>query len=173
MCTEIPYGPDRDRASLVVSIWSAAVQESALQAVHDGQRLPRTLGAVIRERRRWMEAPRRGPRRKKGWARLRHPRRHAHPDRPARRRPAVLVRQAPEARDEPAGHRQPRRGHRVGRPGRYPGRRTTRRRNGSGACWPSWKPPAWSSWPLGLPGQHVREDPGPGQEQARIPEAGQ
>jgi hypothetical protein len=47
------------------------------------------------------------------------------------------------------------------------------RRNGSGACWPSWKPPAWSSWPLRLPGQHVREDPGPGQEQARIPEAGQ
>ena len=34
--------------------------------------------------------------------------------RPGRRRPAVLLRQAPQARDEPAGHRQPGRGHRVG-----------------------------------------------------------
>jgi DDE superfamily endonuclease len=31
-----------------------------------------------------------------------------------RGRPAVLFRQAPPARDEPAGHRQPRRRHRVG-----------------------------------------------------------
>ncbi len=31
------------------------------------------------------------------------------PHRPGRRGPAVLFRQAPQARDEPAGHRQPRR----------------------------------------------------------------
>jgi hypothetical protein len=52
------------------------------------------------------EAPRRGPGREAGRARLRHPRRHPDPDRPGRRRPALLLRQAQEARHEPAGHRQ-------------------------------------------------------------------
>jgi len=41
-------------------------------------------------------------------------RRHLNPHRPGRRGPALLFRQAPQARDEPAGHRQPRRRHRVG-----------------------------------------------------------
>jgi len=31
--------------------------------------------------------------------------------------------------------------------GRSPGRCTTRRRNGSGACWTGWRRPAWSPWP--------------------------
>jgi len=41
-------------------------------------------------------------------------RRHLNPHRPGRRGPALLFRQAPQARDEPAGHRQPRRGRPVG-----------------------------------------------------------
>jgi hypothetical protein len=45
--------------------------------------------------------------RPQGRARLPGPRRHLNPHRPGRRRPAVLLRQAPQARDEPAGHRQP------------------------------------------------------------------
>jgi hypothetical protein len=49
-----------------------------------------------------------------GRLRLRRPGRHADPYRPGCRGPAVLLRQAQEARDEPAGHRQPWRGHRVG-----------------------------------------------------------
>ena len=49
-----------------------------------------------------------------GRARLPGHRRHLDPDRPGGRGPAVLLRQAPQARDEPAGHRQPGRGHRVG-----------------------------------------------------------
>ena len=36
------------------------------------------------------------------------------PRRPGRCGPAVLLGQAPQARDEPAGHRQPRRGHPLG-----------------------------------------------------------
>jgi hypothetical protein len=43
---------------------------------------------------------------KKGY--LRRHRRHPYPDRPGCRRPAVLFRQAQEARDEPAGHRRSR-----------------------------------------------------------------
>src|SRR5271157_1368338 len=50
----------------------------------------------------------------KGWTRLPGHRRHLNSHRPGRRRPAVLLRQAPQARDEPAGHRQPPRRHRVG-----------------------------------------------------------
>jgi DDE superfamily endonuclease len=42
-----------------------------------------------------------------GRARLPGDRRHLNPHRPGRRGPAVLLRQAPQARDEPAGHRQP------------------------------------------------------------------
>ena len=41
-------------------------------------------------------------------------RRHLNPHRPGCRRPAVLFREAPSARDEPAGHRRPGRRHRVG-----------------------------------------------------------
>ena len=41
-------------------------------------------------------------------------RRHLDPDRPGGRRPALLFRQAPQARDESAGHRQSRRRHRMG-----------------------------------------------------------
>ena len=44
---------------------------------------------------------------KQGRARLPGHRRHLNPHRPGGRRPAVLLRQAPQARDEPAGHRQP------------------------------------------------------------------
>ena len=44
-----------------------------------------------------------------GRARVRGHRRHPHPHRPRRGRPAVLLRQAPQPRHEPAGHRQPRR----------------------------------------------------------------
>jgi hypothetical protein len=40
-------------------------------------------------------------------ARLPGHRRHLNPHRPGRRRPPVLLRQAPQARHEPAGHRQP------------------------------------------------------------------
>jgi hypothetical protein len=39
---------------------------------------------------------------------------HRNSHRPGRRGPAVLLRQAPQARDEPAGHRQSRWRHRVG-----------------------------------------------------------
>jgi DDE superfamily endonuclease len=38
---------------------------------------------------------------------------HPHPHRPGRQRPAVLLRQAPQERHEPAGHRQPGQGHPV------------------------------------------------------------
>ena len=38
---------------------------------------------------------------------------------------------------------------------------------------PSWRPPAWSPSPLGLPGQHLGEDPLQGQGQARVTERGQ
>src|SRR5208283_1324557 len=34
-----------------------------------------------------------------------------------------------------------------GCPGRCPARCTTRRLSGSGACWPNWRPPAWSHSP--------------------------
>ena len=44
-----------------------------------------------------------------GRVRLRGPGRDADSHRPDRRRPAVLFRQAPQARDTPAGHRRPRR----------------------------------------------------------------
>ena len=64
------------------------------------------------------------------------------------RGPAVLVRQAQEARHEPPGHRQhPRRRPSCGSPGHCPDRSTTRRPNGSGACWPNCRPRAWSRWP--------------------------
>ena len=43
-----------------------------------------------------------------GWLIPGH-RRHLNPHPPGRRRPALLLRKAPQARDEPAGHRQPRR----------------------------------------------------------------
>jgi DDE superfamily endonuclease len=45
--------------------------------------------------------------------RLRRPGRHPHPHRAGGDRPALLLRQAPQARDEPAGHRHPGREHRV------------------------------------------------------------
>src|SRR5690348_17710692 len=35
-----------------------------------------------------------------------------------------------------------------GYPGRCPARCMTRRPSGSGACWPSWRPRAWSPWPI-------------------------
>jgi hypothetical protein len=53
-------------------------------------------------------APQGGPEREAGRARLRGPGRHPDPGRLGRRGPAVLLRQAQEAQDEPAGHRQPR-----------------------------------------------------------------
>src|SRR5918999_293258 len=40
--------------------------------------------------------------------------RHLDPDRPRRRRPALLLRKAPQTRNEPASHRHTYRGHRVG-----------------------------------------------------------
>jgi hypothetical protein len=52
--------------------------------------------------------------RQEGRACLPGHRRDLNPHRPGRRRPAVLLWQAPQARDEPAGHRRPARGHRVG-----------------------------------------------------------
>ena len=60
------------------------------------------------------EAPPGGPGREEGWVRLRGPGRHPDPHRPGRRRPALLLRQAQEARNGPAGHRQLRRGCPVG-----------------------------------------------------------
>jgi hypothetical protein len=54
------------------------------------------------------EAPQRRPGRDEQRARTRGRGRDAHPHRPGRRRPALLPRQTSEARDEPAGHRQPR-----------------------------------------------------------------
>ena len=94
------------------------------------------------------EAPPGGPGRDEGRSRLRRPRRHPDPGRPGRRGPALLLRQAQEARDEPAGHRQPDRRTSCGSPARCPARSTTRRPSGSGACWTSWRPPAWSPWPI-------------------------
>ena len=76
-----------------------------------------------------------GPGREEGRVRLRGPGRDPDPDRPGRRGPALLLRQAQEARDEPAGHRQPRRATSCGCPGRCPARSTTRRPSGSGASW--------------------------------------
>ena len=106
-------------------------------------------------------------------SRLRHPRRHAHPDRPGRRRPALLLRQAQEARHEPAGHRQSRMGTSCGSPGRCPGRCTIRKPSGSGACWTNWSRRAWSPWPTRAIGQHLGEDPVPGEEQAGTAERSQ
>jgi hypothetical protein len=60
------------------------------------------------------EATQGGPGREEGRVRLRRGRRHAHPARRGRRGPALLLRQAQEARDEPAGHRQSQRRHPVG-----------------------------------------------------------
>jgi len=60
------------------------------------------------------EAARGGPGRRQGRACLRRGGRHPHSHRPGRRGPALLLRQAQEARHEPAGHRQPWRGHLVG-----------------------------------------------------------
>ena len=110
-------------------------------------------GLAVRERDRRpargprAEAAQGGPGREEGRVRLRGPGRHADPDRPGRRGPAVLLRQAQEARDEPAGHRQPRTATSCGCPGRCPARCTTRRPSGSGASWTSWRPRAWSPWP--------------------------
>jgi len=53
------------------------------------------------------KAPPGSPRREEGRLRLRRPGRDADPHRPGRCGPALLLRQAPQARDEPAGHRQP------------------------------------------------------------------
>jgi hypothetical protein len=52
--------------------------------------------------------------RDEGRPRLRGDRRHPDPHRPGRRRPALLLRQAPPPRHELAGHRQPMRRHPVG-----------------------------------------------------------
>ena len=41
------------------------------------------------------------------------------------------------------------------------------------ASWPTWKPPAWSPWPIRATREQLREDPVPGQEQAAVPERGQ
>jgi hypothetical protein len=54
---------------------------------------------------RGAEAPHGDPGREEGRARLRGPGRDPDPHRPGRRGPALLLRQAPQARDEPAGHR--------------------------------------------------------------------
>ena len=58
-------------------------------------------------RRTRAEAAQGGPGRGEGRARLRRPGRDADPHRPGRRGPALLLRQAQEARHEPAGHRRP------------------------------------------------------------------
>ena len=110
-------------------------------------------GLAVRERDRGAargpgaEAAQGGPGREEGRVRLRGPGRHAHPDRPGRRGPAVLLRQAQEARDEPAGHRQPRRRHPVGVRGaaRLGPRQEGRVDLGRPAT--NWRPPAWSRWP--------------------------
>ena len=59
-------------------------------------------------------APPGGPGCEEGRVRLRCPGRDPDPRRPGRRGPPVLFRQAQQARDEPAGHRQPGRGHLTG-----------------------------------------------------------
>ena len=78
--------------------------------------------------------------------RLRGLGRDADPDRPGRRGPSVLLRQAQAARHEPAGHRQPRRRHLVGVRGAARIGARQEGRIGSGVSWPNWRPPAWSSW---------------------------
>jgi len=60
------------------------------------------------------EATQGGAEREDGRVRLRGPGRDAHRDRPGRREPPVLLRQAQAPRDEPAGHRQPQRRHPLG-----------------------------------------------------------
>jgi hypothetical protein len=62
---------------------------------------------------------RQAPRRQEGRARLPDHRRHLNPCRPGRRGPALLLRQASQARDEPARHREP--GGIVWVPGPLPG----------------------------------------------------
>jgi hypothetical protein len=100
------------------------------------------------------EAARRAGGGQTGWACVRGDRWHPHRDRPGRRGPAVLLRQAPPPRDEPAGHLQPAGGDSVGlrpaarrrpRPDRGPdlghhpraaGRRVNRAgRQGLHRCW--------------------------------------
>ena len=65
-------------------------------------------------RRTGAEAAQGGPGRGEGRARLRRPGRDADPHRPGRRGPALLLRQAQEARHEPAGHRRSPRRHPLG-----------------------------------------------------------
>ena len=90
-------------------------------------------------------------------------------DRVAADRPFYSGKHNSKARDEPAGHRQPRQATSCGSPERCPARSTTRRPSGSGASWPSWRPPAWSPWPTRATREHVREDPVQGEEQAGLP----
>ena len=136
-------------------------------------------GVAVRERDRRPagrprpEAPQGRPGREEGRARLRRHRRHPDPHRPGCRGPALLLRQAQEARDEPAGHRQSRRRHLVGVRGtarlgaRQEGRVDLGRASRAGGRGPG------HPGRQGLPGQHVRENPVQGQEQAGIPETGQ
>src|SRR5262249_25076317 len=97
-------------------------------------------------RRTGAEAAQGGPGRGEGRARLRRPGRDADPHRPGRRGPALLLRQAQEARHEPAGHRRPPEATSSGSPERCPARSTTRRPSGCGASWPNWRP-GWSPSP--------------------------
>jgi hypothetical protein len=93
------------------------------------------------------EAAQGGPGRGEGQARLRRPGRDADPHRPGRRGPALLLRQAQQARHEPAGHRQPPRRHPLGlRSAARLGPRQEGRLD-LGASWPNWRTPRWSPSP--------------------------
>src|SRR5690242_19159389 len=113
------------------------------------------------------------PGRGEGRIRLRRPGRDPDPDRPGRCGPAVLFRQAQEARDEPAGHRKPGRRHPLGVRGaaglgaRQEGRVDLGRPGRTGGRWPG------HPGRQGLPRRRTCEDPVPGQEQAGIAESGQ
>jgi hypothetical protein len=75
-----------------------------------------------------------------GRTRLPSHRRHLNSHRPGRGRPAVLFRQAPQARYEPAGHSHSGRGHRVGV-------RAAARRRARPDCGPDPGHPSCGSWP--------------------------
>ena len=79
--------------------------------------------------------------------RLRRPGRHPHPHLPGRRRPSLLLRQAPQARDEPAGHRQPGRDT-LWVSGAPPGSVHDKKAEWVWGVLDELRPRAWSPWPI-------------------------